>query len=188
MTGGGVGTPPTGASPTGGAGVTGAVPDMPGVSPVLAGTEDPGVLGAVLAVRSWEPVALVIVVAMSAATAAVSGSGMFGIRGSPGAWCSGAWRCSVPWWACTLCPAGVVPCDDEEPVPLGVVALPDGPLPAMRLERVEFVLWGAADGVGVTGKLGDSVLGALVARGISGSWWGSTAGAPGVPVYDAATT
>ncbi len=45
MTGGGV-SPPIGASPAGGIGAT---PLVPGVMPVDAGSEDPGVLGAVVA-------------------------------------------------------------------------------------------------------------------------------------------
>ncbi|WP_235659821.1 MULTISPECIES: hypothetical protein [Mycobacteroides] len=65
------------------------MPDTPGVNPVEAGAcEDPGVLGVWLG--SWEAVALVTAVAMSAATAGALGSGMRGRAG--GLIC---WRCSL---------------------------------------------------------------------------------------------
>ncbi|WP_457125836.1 hypothetical protein [Mycobacteroides abscessus] len=84
---GGVVSPPMGASPAGG---IGAGPLVPGVVPVLTGIEDPSALGAVVA--SCEPVALVTVVAMSAAAAGRSGSATLGMRGRPvGLIC---WCCS----------------------------------------------------------------------------------------------
>lgn len=81
-TGDGVGRPPTGLSPTGGVGVTGAVPDMPGVNPVDVGAcADPGVVGAV---GSWWAVAELTAVAMDSAAAGMLGSGMLGMRGRTG--------------------------------------------------------------------------------------------------------
>ncbi|WP_236741068.1 hypothetical protein [Mycobacteroides abscessus] len=118
---------------------------------------------------------------MADATAGRSGTGMDGVLGSPRVWCSGAWRCSVGWWAC---PAGVVP--DEELV-LGEAGLLEGlAFPAMRFDRVGFTgARGIAGALGVPGVLGNSTVGVLVARGISGSWWGSTAGL--CPVLKATT-
>ncbi|MFT9573343.1 hypothetical protein ACM0BF_14315 [Mycobacteroides abscessus subsp. abscessus] len=59
------------------------MPLVPGVNPVLAGAR--GVAGAALDPGSWVPLAALdtVVVMVSAATG-MSGSGMLGIRGSPG--------------------------------------------------------------------------------------------------------
>ncbi|MDO3064367.1 hypothetical protein [Mycobacteroides abscessus] len=101
-------------------------------------------------------------VAMSAATAGASGSGMDGMRGkSVGLIC---WCCSVGWWAC---PAGMPDEAALEDLALGDAGVLDGlALPAMSPARVGLGLIGAA---GVLGMLSDSVVGALVTRGISGS-------------------
>ncbi|WP_236737995.1 hypothetical protein [Mycobacteroides abscessus] len=147
---------------------------MPGVSPVLAGIEDPGVLGAVLAVGSWEPLAALTPVAMlSAAAGSRSGSAMLGICGRPADLAS--WRCSG---GCAAFPAGMVP--DAEPceeLVLGGMELAEGPLPVTSPARVGFTPWGAADGAGAPGVLVDSALDEFTARGIGGSSWGATSGA-----------
>ncbi|WP_237140261.1 hypothetical protein [Mycobacteroides abscessus] len=74
---------------------------------------------------------------------------------------------------------------------LGEDGVPDGPLPEMRFDKVGFtarVVAGAVGALGVPGTLGDSALnGVLVARGIGGSWCGSTAGRSPL-LYDATTT
>ncbi|WP_236738073.1 hypothetical protein [Mycobacteroides abscessus] len=156
---------------------------MPGVMPVLAGAcEDPGVVGAV---GSWWAAALVTAVAMdSAAAAGRSGSGRDAILGRAGDlmfWC-----CSLGCWAC--CPAGVLVAvvllgDLEELVPVDDGVLDELVLPATRFDRIGLAMCGLVVELGALGELGDSVPdGALAARGISGSFCGSGAGAPGVPV------
>ncbi|WP_234821772.1 hypothetical protein [Mycobacteroides abscessus] len=92
VTGGGVGSPPTGLSPAGGAGVTGGAPLIPGVMPVLAGACAAGVVDA--AVGSWWAVAeLTAVVMLSAAAVGMFGSPIDGMRGMPvGLIC---WCCSL---------------------------------------------------------------------------------------------
>lgn len=179
MTGGGV-SPPMGLSPPGSAEGTGDVPEVPGVIPVDTGAcADPGVLGA--AVGSWEPAALDTAVAMDSAAAGRSGSGTLGILGRTGG--LAAWCCSVGWRPCwpAGAPDGVLLADLAELV-LGEDGVPDGPLPATRLDKVGFTACvGAMGALGVPGVLGDSGVGAL-ALGISGSFCGSGAGAPGVPV------
>ncbi|WP_237112249.1 hypothetical protein [Mycobacteroides abscessus] len=115
---------------------------------------------------------------MSAATAGALGSGMLGMRGRPADLAS--WCCSVGWLACAPWPAEV---PDGVLAGLAELVLVDDGVPATRLERVGFTACGGAMGVlEVPGVLGDSVLDGVLARGISGSWCGSGAGAPGVPV------
>ncbi|SHZ91371.1 Uncharacterised protein [Mycobacteroides abscessus subsp. abscessus] len=125
------------------------------------------------AMGSWEAVVEETAVAMVCAAAGRSGSATLGILGRTGP--LAFWCCSVGWWACCW-PAGLpeVVLGD---LALGAVGVPDGPLPEMRLERVGFTACGAAEEVGVPGTLVDSVVGVVVARGISGSWCGSGAGA-----------
>ncbi len=170
-------SPPTGLSPAGAVGVTGAAPEVPGVSPVDAETLGAGVLGA--AVGSWEAVALDTAVAMSVAAAGTLRRPIDGMRGRPADLAT--WRCSGCWCPC-CCPAeaGVEPDAEpcEEPVPLGAVALPDdAPLPETRLASVGFTeCVGALGLLGVPGVLGNSTVEVLVARGISGRRCGSTAG------------
>ncbi|WP_237082892.1 hypothetical protein [Mycobacteroides abscessus] len=150
------------------------MPDTPGVMPVLAGAEDPGVVGAV---GSWEAVALDTAVTMACAAMGRSSSGTDGTLGRTvllGAWC-----CSDGWWACAPCPAGVPVALGDLAVLLGEDGVPDELVfPATSPARVGLTEWVLTVGTGVLGVLGDSVL----ARGISGSWCGSTAGAPGAPV------
>ncbi|WP_235681629.1 hypothetical protein [Mycobacteroides abscessus] len=170
--------PPIGASPDG----TGEVPLAPGVNPVDAGARGAAGAGAVLVTGSCCPVALVTAVVIVAAAAGRSGSGTDGTLGRTvllGAWC-----CSDGWWACAPCPSGVVPdAAPREELALGAVALPEGlAFPEMSPARVGFTLWGAADGAGALGALDDSVLWVAVARGISGSFCGSTCGpSPVIP-------
>ncbi|WP_237082291.1 hypothetical protein [Mycobacteroides abscessus] len=154
-----------GASPAGG---IGAGPLVPGVMPVLAGSEDPGVLGAVV-VGSWWAVAELTAVAMSAAAAVTSGRPIDGMCGRPAD--LAFWRCSFGWCACAPCPAGVpVALGDLAELVLAEDGVLDGPLPETRLERVGFTACvGAMGALGVSGVLGDSGVGAL-ALGISGSW------------------
>ncbi|WP_235660156.1 hypothetical protein [Mycobacteroides abscessus] len=176
-----------GASPAGGADVTGGAPLVPGVIPVDAGAcADPGALGAVL-VGSWEAAALVTVVAMACAAVGRSGSGTDGTLGRTGD--LAAWRCSLGWLACAAFPAGVVLGEAEpevvplEDLALGAVGVPEGlVLPATRFASVGFVMCGLAVGAGVLVALGDSAPDGAVVRGISGSWCGSGTGAPGAPV------
>ncbi|MDO3137439.1 hypothetical protein [Mycobacteroides abscessus] len=135
---------------------------------MLAGSEDPGVLGAVV-VGSWWAVAELTAVAMSAAAAGRSGRPIDGMRGRTGDLAS--WRCSDGWWACAPCPAGV---SDGVlgglALVLGAVGVPDGlVLPATRLDKVGFTEWGLAVGTGVPGALVGSAVGVVVARGIGGS-------------------
>ena len=138
---------------------------------MLAGVcADPGVLGA--AVGSCLPLAaLVTVVAMSAAAAGRSGSGMLGMRGRPADFES--WCCSVGWLPCAAFPAGVPDeesLDDLVELVLGEVGVPEGPLPEMRFDKVGFTLCGLAVELGALGELDDSVPdGVLAARGIGGS-------------------
>ncbi|MDO3019366.1 hypothetical protein P5V65_08995 [Mycobacteroides abscessus subsp. abscessus] len=159
MTGGGVGSPPMGASPAGG---IGAGPLIPGVMPVLAGSEDPGTLGAVL-VGSWWAVAEETAVAMVCAAAGRSGSATLGMRGRTGLLAS--WCCSVD---CAPCPAGVVLGEESlDDLALGEDGVPvDCPPLPTRFARVGFTACGL---VGALGVLGDSGVGVL-ALGISGSW------------------
>lgn len=141
-----------GLSPPGGAGGTGGVPETPGVMPVLAGIEDPGVLGAV---GSCCPTELVTAVVMSAAAAGTLGSGMLGMPGRPADLAS--WCCSVGWLACAPWPAGV-PDGVLAGLALGEDEVLDGlVLPAMSPARVGFTgCAGALGTLGVTGVLGDS--------------------------------
>lgn len=175
--GGGVGSPPPiGLSPAGGVGSTGAVPEVPGVMPVDAGAcEDPGEVGAV---GSWEAVVELTAVVMACAAMGRSGSGTDGTLGKAGGLT--LWCCSFGWWACAPCPAGALAgvLGDLAALVLGDAGVPEGPLPAMSPARVGFKgCVGALGTLGVNGALGDSVSdGALAARGISGSWWGSTCG------------
>ncbi|WP_237140266.1 hypothetical protein [Mycobacteroides abscessus] len=63
---------------------------------------------------------------------------------------------------------------------LGVVGLPDGLTlcpPLMRFDKMGFTACVVAGAAGVLVVLGDSVFVVVVARGISGSWCGSGAGA-----------
>ncbi|WP_234798012.1 hypothetical protein [Mycobacteroides chelonae] len=155
------------------------MPDVPGVKPVLLGA---CALSAEVVGSCWPLVALVTAVVIVAAAAGRSGSGTDGTLGRTvllGAWC-----CSDGWWACAPCPAGVVPdAAPREELVLGAVALPEKlAFPEMSPARVGFTLWGAADGAGALEALGDSELGALVARGISGSFCGSACGpSPVIP-------
>ncbi|WP_236741500.1 hypothetical protein [Mycobacteroides abscessus] len=176
MTGGGAVSPPIGASPPAG---TGDVPDTPGVNPVLAGAAGVG-----LAVGSWVPLAaLATAVVIVAAAAGRSERETGGRVGSPADLaCAGGWCCTED---CVPFPAGVVP-DAGELVLGGVGVLEGLAFPATRFDRVGFTgALGIAGALGVPGVLGNSTVGVLVARGISGSWWGSTAGL--CPVLKATT-
>ncbi|WP_255784664.1 hypothetical protein [Mycobacteroides abscessus] len=62
---------------------------------------------------------------------------------------------------------------DDLALALGAV---DCPPPPTRLASVGFTGCGATDVAGALAPLGESTVAALVARGISGSWWGSTSG------------
>ncbi|WP_234821954.1 hypothetical protein [Mycobacteroides abscessus] len=113
------------------------------------------------------------VVAMACAAVGRSVSGMDGILGSTGDlafwWVSLGWRACAPW------PAGV-PDGVLGDLALGDAGVPDGlALPAMSPASVGFVACGLTVELGAPGVLGDSGVGVL-ALGIGGSWWGSTAG------------
>lgn len=168
-----------GASPAGGAGGAGGVPLVPGVVPVLAGIEDPGEVGGAL-VGSCCPTELVTVVVMVAGAAGRSGSGTDGILGRAGLLAT--WRCSDGWCACCW-PAGVpdeVALGDLAELALGDDGVPDGLAlcpPLMRFDKVGFTACWLVGELGVVGALGDSGVGVVVARGISGSFCGSGTGA-----------
>ncbi|WP_237081318.1 hypothetical protein [Mycobacteroides abscessus] len=65
------------------------------MTPVEAGSEDPGEVGAVLAAGSWEAVAELTAVAMDSAAAGMLGRPIDGMRGKTGD--LAAWRCSLDW-------------------------------------------------------------------------------------------
>ncbi|MDB2220711.1 Uncharacterised protein [Mycobacteroides abscessus subsp. abscessus] len=149
------------------------MPDTPGVEPVLAGAEDPGAVGAVLAAGSWEAVAELTAVVMDSAAMGMSVSGMLGMRGRDGLLAS--WWVTLGWWACCW-PAGVPDEAGLGDLTLGAVGVPDGALPEMRLERVGFEMRGLVGAAGVLVVLCDSALDGVLARGISGSCCGVTSG------------
>ncbi|WP_237127738.1 hypothetical protein [Mycobacteroides abscessus] len=152
-------------------GVTGAMPLTPGVNPVDAGTLGAGVI---VVVGSWCAAAALTTVAMDS-------KGMFGMfgsgrLGSPVGF--GCWRCSVDWCDWGLGVLGE-PCEEVcgEAVPPGELALGE-PLPETRFDKVGFMGCGAATAgaVGAPAPLGDSMVMAGVARGISGRAFGVTSG------------
>ncbi len=125
-------------------------------------------VGGVLVESCWPLAALVTVVAMSTAAVGTSGSPMLGMRGRTGVFES--WRVSLGWWACAPWLAGLPEVVLLGDLALGAVGVLDGlALPEMRLESVGLGLCGLTMGAGVTGALGDSVVGVVVARGIGGS-------------------
>ncbi|WP_237112300.1 hypothetical protein [Mycobacteroides abscessus] len=91
---------------------------------------------------------------------------MLGIRGRPAD--LAFWWVSVGWcaWPAGV-PNGVALLAD---LALGDAGVPNGLLPATRLDKVGCGATGAFGALGVTGVLGDSAPWVVVARGISGSW------------------